>query len=441
MKLHKKNIEWRRIINASHWYSSFLSIWCNQELEGLILLIQEKLSIYLILQNSFESINKYHIIYTKKSDFVIFDRYILDFDVKSLYDSLEYNQCIEIIFYLNNHILNFNYIRLDFLIETLKYFQDHTYVCYKSNLYHMVNGIGTGFSHSGNLANLVLLGFELKNINIFFSEINNFNEFSGNLVLLQFWKRYIDDGRIIMDINRLKIEYQYVQNYIIHFISILKDIYPENIKIECEFGKQSVFLDTTTTIHPISQHIITKIYEKPQSKHIYLHQKSNNPFSQKIAIFITMLFRGICLNDNVKDFFEFKKKFINAMICRGYHPAQIRRILKLKNIPKYKYRKKYLENSRKKLQSKRAAKILSFEPHSHKFNLEQDQIQHLNEIIMKEENEQKKIFFIKTYQSSFDDDHHYNSILKETLNLLPLDLFEELDIIICNKLVTKSENI
>ena len=52
-----------------------------------------------------------------------------------------------------------------------------------------------------------------------------------------------------------------------------------------------------------------------------------------------MLFRGICLNDNIGDFHEFKKQFINHMISRKYHPAQIRKILRLKNIPKYIHRK------------------------------------------------------------------------------------------------------
>ena len=58
MKLHEKDIEYRRIINASNWYSSFLSIWWNKGLEASSFLIQEKLSIYIILQNSFKAINK-----------------------------------------------------------------------------------------------------------------------------------------------------------------------------------------------------------------------------------------------------------------------------------------------------------------------------------------------------------------------------------------------
>ena len=99
---------------------------------------------------------------------------------------MEYNQCIDIIYHLNDHILNYNYIRLDFLIETLKYFENHTYIQCKNSLFKMVNGVGTVFSHSGNLANLVLLGFELKNMNIFSSEMNNFNDMK-NIIILQFW--------------------------------------------------------------------------------------------------------------------------------------------------------------------------------------------------------------------------------------------------------------
>ena len=90
----------------------------------------------------------------------------------------------------------------------------------------MENGIGTGYAHSGNLANIVLLGFEIKNMNIFSSELNNFRNITGTPILLQFWKRYIDDGRIIMDIDVDTIDHQHLNEFISHFIECLKDIYP-----------------------------------------------------------------------------------------------------------------------------------------------------------------------------------------------------------------------
>ena len=62
----------------------------------------------------------------------------------------------------------------------------------------MENGIGTGHFHSDSLANLVLLGFEFKNINIFVSELNKFKDPTETLVMLQFWKRYINDGRFFL---------------------------------------------------------------------------------------------------------------------------------------------------------------------------------------------------------------------------------------------------
>ena len=87
----------------------------------------------------------------------------------------------------------------------------------------------------------------------------------------------------------------------------------------------------------------------------------------------------------------------------------------------------------KKLRSKRATKILRFESYSHNFKLDMDRIQSLNDIIIKDSDEIKKVFFVKTYQSLFDDDFTFNSILREMHQLLPQELKEEIEIIICNE--------
>ena len=72
--------------------------------------------------------------------------------------------------------------------------------------------------------------------------------------------------------------------------------------------------------------------------------------------------------------------------------------------------------------------------------MDSDQIQGLNDIILKEdETEPKKLFFIKTYQRLFDDDRRFNFILKKP-NLLPLNLFEEIDTLF-TKFKIKLENI
>ena len=151
-----------------------------------------------------------------------------------------------------------------------------------------------------------------------------------------------------------------------------------------------------------------------------------------------MLYRGIYLNDNYDDFYNFKNRFINRMISRYYHPAQIRKILKLNNIPKYRYRQKYLENSYKRLKSKRAEKILFYEQFVHKNKFNQDEIKMLNDaIIPSDESDTKTLFFIKTFQNLFDDDNLYRKILNDTLDLLPMDLRDKINIIICNKIDNK----
>ena len=153
----------------------------------------------------------------------------------------------------------------------------------------------------------------------FTSNISNFQNNTDHLIILQLWKRYIDDGRFIIDLDGLQICDDNIHLYFNHFIESLKNIYPPNIKLECEYGTDQTFLDTTTNINVLNRNIITKIHEKPLSKHVYLHQKSNNPEDHKKAIFISMLFWGLCLNDRYKDFYDFKIKFILSLGLISWH--------------------------------------------------------------------------------------------------------------------------
>ena len=100
----------------------------------------------------------------------------------------------------------------------------------------MIKGIGTGYSHSGSLANITLLGFEIKNMKIF---INKINLYDHNCVI-QFWKRYIDDERLIVDIRADGWTKKDVQNYLEYIIDSLESIYPENIKLESKYGKEAI---------------------------------------------------------------------------------------------------------------------------------------------------------------------------------------------------------
>ena len=257
------------------------------------------------------------------------------------------------------------------------------------------------------------------------------------LVILQFWKRYIDDGRFIIDINEDMMSISQISIFIQHFITNLNIIYPSNIKLECKFGKKLTFLDTWTKINTLNQHITNKLHEKILSKHMYLHNNSNNPDDHKFSIFISTFFRGICLNDNYADFYEFRIKFISRMTDRGYHPAEIRKILKLKNIPKYYRRQSYLDRSWKKLQSKRALKLIYYNAFILN-QFDQDQLNSLNDkIIEPEDSELEIIYFIKTYQRLFDDDKLYRSIFREMQDLLPLELKENIRFRICNKIGNK----
>ena len=69
IKLHKTTIGYRRVINAKNWYTSFACYWLNTELHGITSLIQEKLNIHIILENSFEAINNHHDVNNEKLPF------------------------------------------------------------------------------------------------------------------------------------------------------------------------------------------------------------------------------------------------------------------------------------------------------------------------------------------------------------------------------------
>ena len=165
IKLHKEEIDWRRVLNASNWYSSFFSKFLHHQLELMINTLSAKTNTFIILQNSYHLINDFQKINGSKTSFINNERLLFSFDVKSLYDSLNLEQCVDVLNQLNDEFLMWNPWILNFLIDIIYYFQNNTVVKYKKHIYQMVNGIGTGFSHSGSLANIVLFYFEIKNRN------------------------------------------------------------------------------------------------------------------------------------------------------------------------------------------------------------------------------------------------------------------------------------
>ena len=230
-----------------------------------------------------------------------------------------------------------------------------------------------------------------------------------------------------------------ILNWIMHCLNIY--LYPKNIILETNYGKNLVFLDTNINITPF-QFISTSIYEKMSNLHIYLHNLSNNPFDMKSSIFISQLLRGIIICDNINDYYVFRDKFIKRMILRGFHPAIIRKILNNKNIPKYKYRYDYIE----KIMTNKQNKIFNIIFNTHyltdpdKYWLSDYNIEQLQERLLeikKDDNDEILIYFKKVYQKLFDDDDKLRRILWEMIKLLPTQFNDIIKPRICNKVNIK----
>lgn len=440
IKLHKKTIEWRRVLNCKVTYATFISKYLQIQLDLMLSVLMDKTNTPIILENGFELINNYHTINNSETSYDNNERLPITYDVKALYDSLNLEQSKEVLEYLNEEFLNWNPWIFEFLIEIIHYFKNNTFIKYKQIIKKMIDGIGTGFSHSGSLANIVLLGYEIKNKQIFFKSINIFKD-----CIILLWKRYIDDGIMIIDVNKDIFDSNCDFGKFLSTIKrSLKKLYPENIELEIKIKKDFIFLDTHSHIDDKSQNIITSIYEKPLNKHQTLHWNSNNSFEQKKAIFQSQLYRGICLNDVPNDYITFRKTFINRMIKRGYHQAVIRKILS-SNMPKYHRRREYLDKLAANRMKSFSQKLLL----GHSYMSSQSQylttniIEQITSKFISPENDNEEeeksntIFFIKTYQQLFDDDNHFRKILKETLNLLPFEESDNLEIKLANRAGTK----
>ena len=176
-KLYKPGSTWRRVINASAWYSCFVSAFLGEELRRMATVLQFKLNFPLLLENTFEMVSLYHKTNTFGGSFKNCCRVMVDFDVKALYDNIELEQSLEVITYLNSRYLQWRTNRFRFVAEAIQYFAQHSAVRYEDHLYQVIKGIGTGYAHSMNVTNLTLLGYEICNHNLIISRLNPLNSF------------------------------------------------------------------------------------------------------------------------------------------------------------------------------------------------------------------------------------------------------------------------
>eukprot|EP01083_Nonionella_stella_P021152 58648_1 len=438
IKIHKATEKWRYITNPGDFYTGMHSSWTNDECMGLTALLMVKYDKEFILENSADYVNSLGDLPQLKPNHW---RFSIDMDVKSLYDSMDLMQCMNIIINtIKREIPRYNPYRLDHLEDIIILFQQNTVVKWRLMngeivIFKMISGVGTGYSHSGGLANLTLLCYELTNYHTMQSAI---------LIQIHLFRRYIDDLRIICDADMQ--QFRNDKNRIINHVKTtmvpqINGMYPQNLELTAEFGNKGIFLDTYSVI--ASNGIVhTSIYEKPLNRHISLHWLSNNPINQKISPLISQLYRSIIINDRKADHTQFKSNVIKRLSNRGYPGSTLRHAMKKNNIPKYEHRQELLRKAKLKHEQRYWRRFISARMH---ILDDMNMIKSDHEIMeikakfnIKDEDDTKKdIYFILLYEQLFDDEHELRRILNEFHKLLPDGYRDSIEFTLCSKLPNK----
>ena len=442
-KLHKPGNSWRRVINASNWWSSFLSIWLGRECLMMLDVLQHITGRMSILQNSFELITIYRRLNTDCPSTLKTRRIFADFDVKALYDVLDLDQSTKIILWLNDKYLHWDRIRIRFMVDIIRYFRDNSWVSYDDQNFKVITGIGTGYSHSKDISDLTLFGFELLNHHRIYSKFQPISNLS--FVTIRLFKRYVDDIKIVIDIDIDGIDPEYVDSHCSWQVdmveALIRDLYPKNIELTSQHGASAVYMDTESHIDPITNHITTTIYEKPLSKHINLHYTSNNTLDHKRSIFQSQLFRAITLCDQPYKYRAFKRNFLCRIQSRGYNPFFIRNLKD--RIPIYQQRDRYLSSIDRTRNIRFLRSILAANQHIgiNKQYLSESELYDITLLIREidaENEDSRTIFFIKTFQSLFDSEDELRTILSKFSNdHLPSYFRDKIKISLCNKTDSK----
>ena len=440
-KLHKPGNTWRRVVNASKWHSVFISAALGDELELMIAALQRITNERVILENSFELINIYHSLNadpTKGTTYNHAHRVFLDFDVKAMYNVIDLEQTISVLLWLNDRFLSWDKNRFAFVIECIRYFAHHSFIRYEDDIFRVIKGVGMGYSHSMNIANITLLGFEIVKLAPMRAALRAPPSMRWVIFIIIF-KRYVDDLKCMIDIY--KDETVKLQEPIEVAITSIKSLYPPNIELTVEHGLSAVYMDTESYINPRTLSIHSKIYEKSLNKHIYLHSTANNPKAQKSSIFASMLFRSICLNDSQWEHSEFSARFLKRIQLRGYAPWFIRLLRKHGQLPRYERRQHYLKgiDMKRDLKWRRSCLRAHGRVAYHRRYMTiaeecelRESIEALEREINKEE-DKELIFFKKTYQQTIDCDVRMRSILRSYMMAFPAQFREQVRICVCDK--------
>lgn len=222
---------------------------------------------------------------------------LITIDVEALYPSLLINDCKRhcIESYLRNRHLNSDILlNKQQVLQLLSLSLDYSYVNYNNNFYFQHKGIEMGNAASVAIANITV-----------FHEIKHIFTTCDKVV---FYKRFLDDIFVILETSDVTNVDEWLDIRLKH--NYLKFTHESNNNF-INFLDVLVKLDDNNVIH-------TELYQKPMSKHVYLHALSDHPLHLKNSLFYSQGLRVIRLcsefNTRVKRLDDLYNKFVS----RGY---------------------------------------------------------------------------------------------------------------------------
>jgi hypothetical protein len=291
IKIHKPKLCGRPIIPCTKWITSTASIVCDH-------LLKEVLKDYPIpwlvkdtksLINLIEKEKIFHKDYT-----------FISADIASLYTNIDTKFGVKMIQeFLQEADVPSNRIKL--IIELLTFVMDNSYLSFKNEIYHQIDGTAMGTPTAPTYADII----------VYMSE-RNFIKKSFTSGVLVFYKRYLDDIVAYVD-NKYVEEFQLNMNKIDSTGKLRFEFQSDKVEIPFldlvlfkgeRFNKENLF--------------DIRIYQKKMNLYLYIPFNSFHTISAKKSFILTELIRYIRNNSNELFFNKLKILFFQRLKDRGY---------------------------------------------------------------------------------------------------------------------------
>ena len=206
------------------------------------------------------------------------------------------------------HSAKLNKQKIEEIITLLQITLKQNYFTFNNQFYNQDEGLAMGSPLSGLLADIYLNHFENKHI------LSKLNQQQKNIV---FYARYVDDTFVIFNGTNRQIDI--LNNYINNINN--------KIKFTCEIEQNNAINFLDLNINKNNNKLQFKIYRKPTTTDITIHNDSHHPFTQKIAAYNAFINRLINIPLTKKDYDEEVNTIKHIAITNGYKPEMIDKLI------------------------------------------------------------------------------------------------------------------